>query len=1175
MFRGTHRLPNFSTGKSRSTAQHRRQKLVAEMLESRCLLSATLGLGDDQGIQSDSGLVAHSEGVCRPASPVTIAPTNSTETAPAPSILSSSTDTLTPQPNELLAEGGEPLVLGKIPLPPKDLSADYARYLLSLSPAMAPSSTGSGDPGNFQLGNLSPEDTFFLHSKPDATKTIYLDFDGFTATGTPWNSSYNRDPIVSPPYDPAGDGAEFSNAELVVMQQLWHRVAEDFAPFDVNVTTEDPGEAALVNTGGSDNEWGLRAVFTVDDWANCGCGGFAYINSFNWGYNSAGATDTPTYIFNRVGAEAALAATHEVGHALGLSHDGTTAAHPTQPNAGYYSGHGSGETAWGPVMGAPYYTNVVTWDQGEYIGSNNAGSNANFNNGPDDLEIITTRNGFDYREDDHGNTNSTATELNYLGPNAADPEFVDISQFGIIETTSDVDVFTFITGSGTINIDILSYAGMAYVADGSGNYDVVIEDTTFSSNWGSVNSSNLDILASLYDGSGNLVATSNPTGLSASFTDITVNSGTYYITIDGVGFGNPADPNAPTGYTEYGSLGQYFISGVVVEAGGPVASASAQDIDFATENPMPILVTYVDRDGVDVSTLGTGDIRVVGPNGYSQIATFISVNNQGDGSPRFANYTVPAPNGNWNSDANGTYTIQYVANEVADVGGNFNEAANIGSFLVDVAPNIGPDGYGYEGIPARYQFTNITNTGTLILDGEDEATQLLVPGNGFSFDFYGTTYDRLYVSSNGIITFEAPYSLYLNSDLTQSPTPKSFAVLWDDLVAPSGAGVYWQLTGSGDSQKLILQWETEYFGAPDGISFQAVLDESDMSLSAYYRDLVGGSSESDNAGSATVGIKDAATQGSRRLLATFDSADNNYAAEGRGLKFLVTNHFPTDITFTPAQNTENSPVGTVFGTFAAADLDGGDSHTFELVNGAGDNDNGRFEIVGNELKNLEVFDFEDRSEFNIRVRTTDQDGASVEVPLTIALQDLPEMELINVAGGQLQRSLVDTVDVVFDGLVDIASDAFTVNKRGAAGGTVETSFTTSTDAFGRTVATITFSGTFARSTGTLVNGNYELLIDASKVTRSGVALDGNSDGTAGGDISFGTDASDAFFALFGDANGDRAVGFADFVAFRSTYGLSSGDAGYNEAFDLDGSDTIGFSDFNAFRTAYGSSLDFE
>ncbi len=42
----------------------------------------------------------------------------------------------------------------------------------------------------------------------------------------------------------------------------------------------------------------------------------------------------------------AEAISHEVGHTLGLSHDGRIT-----PSEGYYAGHGSGDTGWAPIMG--------------------------------------------------------------------------------------------------------------------------------------------------------------------------------------------------------------------------------------------------------------------------------------------------------------------------------------------------------------------------------------------------------------------------------------------------------------------------------------------------------------------------------------------------------------------------------------------------------------------------------------------------------------------------------------------------------------------------------------------------------------------------------------------------------------------------------------------------------
>ncbi len=132
-----------------------------------------------------------------------------------------------------------------------------------------------------------------------------------------WNSSYGIDPILSPPYDIDGNTETWSAAELSRIDDVWRIVAEDFSPFDVDVTTEAPPVDWLINSGGGDTQWGVRVVVTDDTFANCGCGGFAYIDSFNWN------TDTPVFVFNSSLVGVSEASSHEAGHALGLAHDGT------------------------------------------------------------------------------------------------------------------------------------------------------------------------------------------------------------------------------------------------------------------------------------------------------------------------------------------------------------------------------------------------------------------------------------------------------------------------------------------------------------------------------------------------------------------------------------------------------------------------------------------------------------------------------------------------------------------------------------------------------------------------------------------------------------------------------------------------------------------------------------
>ena len=351
-----------------------------------------------------------------------------------------------------------------------------------------------------------------------ANHTVYLDFNGHVTENTSWNSYFNNPSIDSPPYNIDTDASAFSATELARIEEAWKRVAEDFIPFNVNVTTVDPGIEALRKTSASDTQWGVRVVITADTEAS-GAGGIAYIDSFNW------SSDTPVWVFNTSTIGVAEAASHEVGHSMGLSHDGTS-------TTSYYTGHGTdgSQTEWASIMGVGYYANITQWDRGEYFGSNNAGSGANYSKGPDDLAIITSYNGFGYRTDDHGGTSFTASPLSVSG--------ASVSGSGIIERSTDADFFTFTTAAGNVTLNLAPFTP----------------------------GPNIDIQADLYDAAGTLVASSNPaTLLTASFS-LNLAAGQYYLSVDGVGVGNPAI-SPPTGYSDYASIGRYSITGSIVDPG--------------------------------------------------------------------------------------------------------------------------------------------------------------------------------------------------------------------------------------------------------------------------------------------------------------------------------------------------------------------------------------------------------------------------------------------------------------------------------------------------------------------------------------------------------------------------------------------------------------------------------
>jgi hypothetical protein len=349
-------------------------------------------------------------------------------------------------------------------------------------------------------------------SLPGANQTIYLDFDGQITQNTAWNKLWSNPKINSPAYNIDGNATSFSPQELANIESAWKRVAEDYFPFQVNVTTVDPGVEALRRTSSSDKQWGVRVVITSDT-EHTGAGGIGYVGSFTWN------SDTPVFVYTTGEKSIAEAASHEVGHSLGLAHDGSSSSE-------YYAGHGSGDTSWAPLMGVGYYKNVTTWSRGEYKGANNNTANANYGKGSDDLAIITGSNGFGYRGDDFGNETFTAGSL--PGPN--------VNTAGVISTTSDVDVFRFQAGVGTMALTISPFTP----------------------------GPNLDVKAELINGQGVTIAVSDsPTVLSASFNLKITTAGTYYLRISGVGTGNPL-ASTPTGYTDYASLGRYFITGSCV-----------------------------------------------------------------------------------------------------------------------------------------------------------------------------------------------------------------------------------------------------------------------------------------------------------------------------------------------------------------------------------------------------------------------------------------------------------------------------------------------------------------------------------------------------------------------------------------------------------------------------------
>ena len=366
-----------------------------------------------------------------------------------------------------------------------------------------------------------------FHSRPGATRSIYLDFDGETVTGTAWNTYLGRDPIPARPFSTDADITTFSAAEQTIITRVWQRVAEDYSPFDVDVTTAfpstEPRRTAHVLITRSTDAAGQPNPYSSG-------GGVSYVDVFGT-FTFPHYSPAWVYANNLNNTEASMAesASHEVGHNLGLSHDGKTGG------AEYYSGHGNNDISWAPIMGTAYYKNVTQWNRGEYYLANNL---------EDDLEIITRY--LPYRGDDHGNTASEATPLEVAGGTnivsttpETDPGNAAAANKGILERTGDVDVFRFTSAAGTLSLRVDSWVSPVGTRGG-----------------------NVDLLARLYNESGRLLAEANPPDRTHAELTATVAAGEYFLEVRATGAGTPLVSPA-TGYTDFGCVGQYFISGAL------------------------------------------------------------------------------------------------------------------------------------------------------------------------------------------------------------------------------------------------------------------------------------------------------------------------------------------------------------------------------------------------------------------------------------------------------------------------------------------------------------------------------------------------------------------------------------------------------------------------------------
>lgn len=407
-----------------------------------------------------------------------------------------------------------------------------------------------------------------LNSLPTAADTLYLDFDGHASGTDRWAIQTNGGAVyTATAFNLDANAGVFSPAERLAIANVFRVVAEDFSPFNINVTTVDPGAFP--------DRVAFRQVITnssagiVDPTIPAGVIGLAWLNSYG-GTSGPGDTDSIAFTFagpplspNGFGGgtsgaigpfalELANVSSHEFGHALGLNH--YRGSPLTMNPADVIPGVIMTDTSNGAARARFVSGNA---DNGSMTGA-----------AQDDLAVIGNAvNSFGLRADDHGDNPANATAILQTGLST-------YAGTGVIRSLSDPDFFSFVAGGDTtIRVDVDDF------------------------------STNLDVVLRLFDAAGNQIGMpADPTGSpDASIVRSGVNAlpaGTYFISVRSQG--------------GVGEVGQYRVDITTSVSLAPVVTTSPGRAMWIKDGPAVLVDPDVTVTDIDDTELVGATVQITG-----------------------------------------------------------------------------------------------------------------------------------------------------------------------------------------------------------------------------------------------------------------------------------------------------------------------------------------------------------------------------------------------------------------------------------------------------------------------------------------------------------------------------------------------------------------------------------
>ncbi len=881
------------------------------------------------------------------------------------------------------------------------IEALESRTLLSVDPALqldmalpylpdTPKAIAPSLPDGVLAGPLSVP---ALHSYPTAAVKIYLDFDGYSAMT--WGA-YSVP--ATPAYSIDTDPNSFSATELNNIQEIWQRVSEKYSPFNVDVTTVDPG-----NT--NDLQTVVAVIGGGGGWLGSLAGGVAYVGGFSntapnqvWIFPDNLGAGFPKYVGE--------ATAHEVGHSFGLYHQslysGTTLVQD------YYSG----DTYRAPIMGNSYSSARGLWWYGTSTSSTTM---------QDDLAVIaSSTNGFGYKADDVGDTTGTAGTLTVVNGN--------ISASAIIGNTADADYYILdIPVDGTMSINLNGPNGAMLdsmlelrFSDGSFWFSNDSTPSTTEYMGGSYTAGRYYLVVRSHGGYGDIgqytisgtvpsVPLPNaPSGLSTtvisssqinlSWTDSSNNEAGFRIerSLDGVTWSGIASVGANVvtysntgllpGTTYYYRVSSYRVWGAFNPSNISIATTLA--------NRAPTDLTLSPTSVPENQPIGTtvGTFSTVDPDAGD---TFTYTLVTGVGSTDNGLFTI---SGNalktaavFDFETQSTYSIRV---RTTDAGGLF-----IGRvFTITVTflpPNRTPTDISLSASSIAENQPVGTAVGTLSTTDPDA-------GNTFTYSLVsgaGSTDNASFSISGGTLQTAAMFDYETKSSYSIRLRTTDQGGLWfEKAFTVTVTNVNETPTDIGLSASSVAENQPQV--TPVG-TFSTTDPDAGNTFTYTF---AGGAGSTDNVSFSisgatlrTSGIFDYETKNSYSIRVRTTDQGGLWFEKVFTISVTNLNEAPTNIILSASSVPENQPAGTAVGTLSATDPDAGNTFTYSLVSGIGSTDNVSFTVSGNQLLTAAMFNYEVKNSYSIRLRATDQGGSWYDKVFTITVTDVVETAPTDIA----------------------------------------------------------------------------------------------------------------------------------------------------------------------------------